>query len=60
MVRDGNIYPIPKNDADFNEWSGFCLKTVKNVPLERIKLNSKTVDKKHIDCLNKLEFYNKK
>ncbi len=48
-VRKGFLYPIPKRDANFSQWSAINLdNNVKNVKVSRVKnIGVKSIKKRH-------------
>lgn len=51
MIKDGVIYPIPKNDANFSRWSGFDMRQIKGVKVSDIQ----DVGKRYVK--NRHKFY---
>lgn len=46
-VREGYLYPIPRKDANFKQWSAINLSTIQNVPAKKIKPSSRFIRKRH-------------
>lgn len=47
-VRNGNTYPLPKNDATFTRWSGINKDLIKNVDILKIEdIGKKKIKKRH-------------
>jgi predicted ThiF/HesA family dinucleotide-utilizing enzyme len=53
-IKKGNIYPIPKNDANFIKWTGVRNNPIKNVKIRNIKsIGSKTIKTRHLFYIGK-------
>ena len=53
-IKKGNIYPIPKYDANFPLWTGCTRKPIKNVKISHIKNIGKTkIKKRHLFFIGK-------
>lgn len=48
-VKRGYLYPIPKNEADFTQWSAINLDgNIKNIPISRIhSIGEKKIKSRH-------------
>lgn len=47
-IRNGNLYPIPKNECNLSLWSGMNKKPIRNVDESKIKnIDSKKIRRKH-------------
>lgn len=48
-VKRGYLYPIPKNEADFTQWSAINLDgNIKNIPISRIQsIGKKKIKSRH-------------
>ena len=48
-VKRGYLYPIPKNEADFTQWSAINLdENIKNIPISRIhSIGEKKIKSRH-------------
>lgn len=53
-VKKGQIYPIPKNHANFSRWSGIDSRTKRNVKSKNIKcIGKKQIKRRHLFYLGK-------
>lgn len=53
-IKNGNIYPIPKNDANFKIWTGCTNHAIKNVKITDIKdIGKKKIKQRHLFYIGK-------
>ena len=54
QVRNGNIYVIPKNDANFSRWSGISHNAINNIATTTIQdIGKKKIRHRHKFFVNK-------
>ncbi len=46
-IREGYLYPIPRKDANFKQWSAIDLSLIRGVPVKKIQPTARFIRKRH-------------